>query len=345
MTFLLLENDDLQMIWNAINKSQLIFHPSYASTGSIDYSDFQFLKKEKDLILFLDRNLFSDLLSLTESGDLEDNEEKRMIALLMLWAQMNNLPISPGLAISENALGDRNSHNAKIELGNFNDIFDFYPIRTWLYLADGRLDNIPKCNFSNIPYKNTVTYHDSNDHFLMNYACMLHLVRLYRNPDMNPVERILKFLEWNFDNLLISQYVNTYLILLLSNQNSIKAPKHVNSNIFERIDKGCRNQAWDLSYLSIWSTLYCDEENKNEVFFFATADILLKQIFINTHNNGNLFNLINTVFPRKSADKIIQFYIEKTTNRSKPNFGENPNRYFNNLIENEKKELKQTIGT
>src|SRR5690625_116680 len=113
------------MIWNSINKSQLIFHPSYASTVSIDYEEFQLLNKKNDLMLFLDRNLLSSLFSLTESGDLENNEEKRMIALLMLWTQMNHLPVSAGLAISENVLGDKNSYNARIELGNFNDIFDF----------------------------------------------------------------------------------------------------------------------------------------------------------------------------------------------------------------------------
>lgn len=344
MSFLFLEDDEPQIIWDAINNAQLVFHPIYAPTGSIDYSELRSLKREKEVILFLDRNLLSSLLSLTKDGDLKDNREKRMIALLMLWSQMNQLPISAGLAIMENASRDNDSYNAKIELRNFNDIFNFYPTQMWFYVAGGRIDQIPKCDFSNIPYENSITYHESNDHFLMNYASMLHLVNIYRNSDMNPVEKLLAFLNWNFENLLISQYINTYLVLLFSNQNGIKAPKHANSNVLERVEKGCMNQAWDLTYLSNWSTFYWDESDMNEVFLFATADIMLKQIFINTHNGGDLFNLINIVFPRRSADRIIQFYIEKAKNRIKPDFGKDRTQYFKALIDKEKKHLKQIMG-
>ncbi|GAA0335055.1 hypothetical protein GCM10008931_28320 [Oceanobacillus oncorhynchi subsp. oncorhynchi] len=159
MSYLFLEDDELQMIWDAINNAQLIFHPNHAPIGSVDYSKFQSLNREKNIILFLDRNLLSGLLSLTKNGDLEDDKEKRMIALLMVWCQMNCLSVSAGLAIMENAFRDHNSYNAKIELNNFNNIFNFYPTQAWLYLADGRLDQIPKYNFSTIPYENSITYH------------------------------------------------------------------------------------------------------------------------------------------------------------------------------------------
>lgn len=344
MNFLFLEEDDLQLIWDSINDTQLVFHPIYASTGSIDYSEIRTLNEEKEVSLILDRNLFSSLLSLANNGDLKDTTEKRMIAFLMLWAQLNQVPISAGLAIMENASGYNDSYNAKIELNNFNDIFDFYPPQIWLNLARGTIDQISKCNFFNIPYENSITYHDTNDHFLMNYASMLHLVNIYRDSDMDPVEKLLEFLSWNFDNLLISQYINTYLVMLFSNQNGIKAPKHANSDILERIEKGCMNQAWDLTYLSCWSTLYWNESKTHEVFLFATADNLLKKIFINTHNGRDLFNLIRIAFPKRNADKIIQFYVEKTRNRTKPDFGDNPTQYFKSLIEKEKKHLKQSVG-
>lgn len=173
----------------------------------------------------------------------------------------------------ENASRYNDSCNAKIELNNFNDIFDFYPPQIWLNLARGTIDQIPKCNFFNIPYENSITYHDTNDHFLMNYASMLHLVNIYRDSDMAPLEKLLEVLSWNFDNLLISQYINRYLVMLFSNQNGIKAPKHTNSDLLERIEKGCMNQAWDLTYLTCWSTLYWNESKTHEVFLFATPII------------------------------------------------------------------------
>lgn len=343
MSFLILEDDEPQKIWDSINNVQLVFHPIYATTGSFNYSEFLNLNREKEVIVFLDRNLLSSLLTLTRNGDLTDDREKRIIALLMLWSQMNELSVSPGIAIMENASRENNSYNAKIELRNFNGIFDFYPTQIWLYLTDGRIDKIPKYNFSNMPYENTISYHESSDHFLMNYASMLHLVNIYRHSEMDSVEKLLAFLNWNFENLLISQYITTYVVLLFSNQMGIKSPKHANSKVFEKIEKGCINQAWDLTYLSSWSTLYWDEGNMNEVFLFATCDNLLKQIFINTHSGGDLFDLINAVFPRKNADRIIQFYSEKITNRVKPNFWENPTKFFKTLIEKEKEQLRMNL--
>lgn len=52
-------------------------------------------------------------MSLAKNGDLKDTKEKRMIALLMLWTQMKQVPISAGLAIMENASRYNDSYNAK----------------------------------------------------------------------------------------------------------------------------------------------------------------------------------------------------------------------------------------
>jgi len=43
MSVLFLEDDEQQMIWDAINNTQLVFHPTYASTGSIDYYELRTL--------------------------------------------------------------------------------------------------------------------------------------------------------------------------------------------------------------------------------------------------------------------------------------------------------------
>lgn len=344
MSFIILEDDEPEIIWEAINNAQIVFHPKHSPNGSINYSEFQNLKRKKEVIVFLDRNLFSSLMSLTRDGDLKSTKEKTMVALLMSWSQMNHLSISAGLAIMENASKYTDSHNAKIELGNFNNIFDFYPTQVWLNLALGKIEQIPNCDFSNTPYENSITYHESDDHFLINFAAMLHLVRIYRDSEMSSVDKLIEFLNWYFDNLLISQYLNTYLVLLFSNQDGIKAPKHANSSLFERIEKGCINQSWDLTYLSNWSTFYWKESKMNDVFLFATEDIMLKNIFINTNSAGGLFNLINTVFSKRDAARIIQFFNEKTKDRIKPDFGENPTQYFKFLIDQEKKQLQQTIG-
>lgn len=92
---------------------------------------------------------------------------------------------------------------------------------------------------------------------------------------------------------------------------ALRAPNGVNSTSIDKLLLGCKNQAWDLTYLTDWSTMYSDEMNgSSELFtlFFATADHMLKRIFINTHAGGNLFDLIKVVFNKKDAHVLCRVF-------------------------------------
>ena len=52
-------------------------------------------------------------------------------------------------------------------------------------------------------------------------ASMLHIVKLYRNQELRPADKVIDFLHWTYDNLLLSQYA----ILLFTGQEYIKALK------------------------------------------------------------------------------------------------------------------------
>lgn len=346
MGILILEDDEPQFIWDTIHKLQLVFHPHYAPEGKFNYHELMELKHNKNVIVFFDRNLLSSLLKLCKQGFLNDEREMRVVALLMTWALMNQFPISPGMAIKENAIKVNDSVYAKIELNKFNEIFDFYPSMVWLRLAQAEIDTIPPCKFTSTPYETAIAYHQEDDHLLMHLASMLHIVYLYRREDLSAADKVISFLQWNYKFLLICQYTNTYITLLFTNQEGIRPPKGVNSNNIETVLNGCYNQAWDLNYLSNWSTLYWDETKLKDVFIFATADIMLKQIFINTHGNGNFFDLVDAVFPSKQAQRIINYYEQNICahNRVRPNFGDNPTQYFYDLIEQEKNRLTELIS-
>lgn len=346
MSFLILEDNEPQYIWDAIHEMQLVFHPHYAPEGQFDYYKLSTLKYEKNIIVFLDRNLLSSLLKLCEQGVLKNTREMRIIALLMTWALMNQFPISAGMAIKENAIKINDSIYAKVELKKFIEIFDFYPDMIWLRLAQGEIDEIPPCQFSNTLYDTTISYHQEDDHLLIHLASMLYIVYLYRRKDLSAVDKVISFLKWNCKYLLICQYTITYIALLFTNQEGIRPPKGANSNNIETVWNGCYNQAWDLNYLSNWSTFYWDETKMEDIFLFATTDVMLKQIFINAHGNGNFFDLIEAVFPRKQSKQIIDFYIQNMSanNRVRPNFGENPTQYFHNLIEQEKNRLQELLS-
>ena len=211
----------------------------------------------------------------------------------------------------------------------------------WLQVATGQRTEIPPIKFSNVSIDNvTVDYSDGGDHYDMAVASLLHAVRLYRDQTKRPVEKVQKFVQWMYDYLLVSEYLLTYIIMLFTGQEYIKAPKHANSNDLEKIVAGCENQAWDIAYLTKWSTLYSNTENYPEEFLFATNDVLLKRIFINCNAPYRLNGLLFNVFPKKEYNQLMDYIESKMRNRVKPNFGDNPRTYFQKLIEKEKQELK-----
>ena len=343
MSFMVLDNDDINFIWESINHLRIVFHPVYAPEGKFNYSELCTLKQKKDVMIFLDRNLLSSLLKLCQNGSLKNEKEMRIIAIIMTWSIMNDLSISAGLALKENAIKAGSSNYAKIELNRFTEIFEQYHSMTWLYLAEGRIDKIPRI-VSSDSYKTSIAYHKEDDHLLMHLAEMLHIVYLYRKKDLSPVEKIINYLSWHCENLLISQYTNTYITLLFTHHKGFHPPKNANSNDINRIMDGCYNQAWDLTYLTIWSTLYSQESVLKDVFLFSTADKMLRYIFINTHATEHLFNLLMSVFPSKSANKIMCL-CEKILgpDRKKPDFGEHPQRYFRALIRKEKQRIVDSV--
>lgn len=150
---------------------------------------------------------------------------------------------------------------------------------------------------------------------------------------------MLDFIQWTYDNLLVSQYVMAYTILLLTNQEHIKAPKDANANDIEQIVKGCVNQAWDITYLSNWSTLYSNTNDYKEEFLFATNDTLLKRIFVNAHGKEGINGLLHAAFSQKDYDILCRLIDNRQKNRVKPNFGSDPYEYFQMLIGKEKELL------
>lgn len=342
--FLFVDEEDMSFLWNTIQEQQVILHPSIAPDGRFDYSKFFASKGKKPFILFLDRNILSSLLKLCERGSLKCKEEARLIALIMAWAQLNDISISAGLAVKERAYQLHSQEEGLIELQKFLEVFDAYPGQMWLYVAEGCMTEIPQIAFSGKPAENiTVDYTDCGDHYEMALASLLHAIGLYRNNSLKPVEKIHQFFDWMCDHLLISEYLLVYITMLFTGQENIKAPKHANSNEFEKIVSGCENQAWDIAYLTNWSTLYANTEKCDEEFLFATNDVLLKRIFINKNGPHGLNGLLFEVLTKKEYNEFLDFAEEKMKNRIKPDFDNDSHAYLYKLIEQEKKTLQELL--
>lgn len=344
-SFLIVDNEDMDFIWNTVQEQQIIFHPDIASEGNFDYTKFFASKSKKPFILFIDRNILSSLLKFCENGSLKKKGESQLVGLIMTWAELNDIAISAGLAVMERASQLRSQEEGLIELQKFLEIFDAYPGQMWLKVAEGQLTEIPPLTYSLKPAQNiSVDYSDGGDHYDMAFASLLHAVRLYRNPTIKPVDKVQMFFQWMYDHLLVSEYLLVYVTMLFTGQDGIKAPRHANSNDIEKIVAGCQNQAWDIAYLTNWSTLYANTEKYNEEFLFATNDILLKRIFINKNAPDGLNGLFFDVFTKKDYNRLMDYIEDKMLNRVKPNFGKDPHAYFKKLIEEEIRQLSALLG-
>jgi hypothetical protein len=300
---------------------------------------------KKPFVLAIDRNILSSLLKFCEKGSLKDEEESQIIGIIMAWAQLNDIAISAGQALRERSTQTGSQEEGLIELQKFLEVFEYYPGQMWLQVARGTQSHIPPIVFSQSPAQNiTVNYADGGDHYDMAVAALLHAVCLYRDKSMKAVDKLLSFFQWTYDHVLVGGYIWSYAILLFAETENIKAPKHANSKDIDKIIAGCENQAWDIAHLSTWSTLYANTEEYDFEFLFATNDILLKRIIINSHGPDELNGLLYEVFSQKEYDRICDYLEEKIRPRALPDFGSDSRAYFQALIDSEKKNLLKILA-
>lgn len=334
--FVYLDLESVQPIWNSIQKSQIIFHPVIAPDGVINKQKFFFSENNKPYMLFIDRNILISLLKFCENGSLKDNAESKKVGLLFAWAALNGIPVSAGFAVMERSASIHSQEEGLVELGKYLEVTEKYSTQLWIDVATGRKTEIPKITFSMKPAPNvTADYASGSDHYDMAVASLLHMVYLFRNNSMSPTEKIKEFFLWMCDNLLVSEYLLVYVTLVFMGKDGAKAPKNANSNSLEKVIAGCRNQAWDISYLTLWSTFYTASDQYKEEFLFATNDILLKRIFVNKHGPGGFWGFLNAALPTKDFQMLQELIEEKMFHRIKPNFGDNPQDYFHALTEKE----------
>lgn len=341
---IIFNDESIDFIWNTIQNQQIIFHPEIAPEGKIKYDIFAATKRRKTLTLFVDRNILSSLLKFCEIGSLKNKGESQLIGVIMAWAIFNDMPISAGMAIKERAFQLRSQEKGLVELQKFLEIFEVYPGQMWLQVAEEQLAEIPPIKYSNTLAQNiSVNYADGGDHYDMAVASLLHAVWLYRDQTKRPIEKVREFIQWMYDYLLVSEYLLVYVIMLFTGQDNIKAPKHANSNDLGKIVAGCKNQAWDIAYLTNWSTLYSDTDKYSEEFLFATNDILLKRIFVNCNTPFGVNGLLFNVFHKKEYNQLMDYIEDRVRNRIKPDFGGKPQVYFQELIEEEKRKIQTLL--
>lgn len=290
-------------------QNKLILHPKISPKGVPDFTNYY----GRDYIVILDRNILTKLIELCIRGTLNDGYLIKVLGSIMFWTEFNGVKITAGIALNEYAYNLKEDIKASRENNIFLEIFNFYSPLQWLDLALGVKNTIPPITL--IEDLNSYTFNIESDHYRMHYAEILHLSNLLVDKQLKSTEKMINFIKWNSENLLFCQYTLIYACLLFSQK-----IKQINTKRVDELFKKCKNQAWDLTYLSFWSTLYWEDNESGEVFLFCTMDKDLKKNFIATHElNQNPFV---ECFGEDKGTKIHKEYHKIISNRVRPEISE-----------------------
>lgn len=307
MEIIHIREEQLKSLTLFLIEKKIIFHPTISPSGCPDFTG----RYERENILILDRNILTKLIEFCKTGELRDPYIRKLIAALIFWAEANQIIITGGLALNEYATAIGSNECASIENNIFLRMFEQYSPQLWLDVFEGKISNIPPINLTN---KQDFIFSVENDHYLMHLSEVIYLFRLYMENSLSSYEKVIRFLSWVDSHQLFCAYSITYACMLFSKK--VKQPRLSSDDNFEYKIKRCQNQAWDLTYLSLWSTLYWNEENTNKNFLFATMDSDLKKIFENTHDTSS--NLFSRFFGAQKGKLIQEHYDRLMCKRVKP---------------------------
>jgi hypothetical protein len=329
MKFIEIKKSELKIITLFLIDEKIILHPIISPVGIPDFSEY----KGRKFIVILDRNILVRILRLVNNGELKDDHSLKIVSCLLAWSVFNNIVLNSGLALTEYS----HHHGGNIESSKENNIFlhiyKQYSPRDWFDLATGKFKTIKRIELQK---ERDFEFFVEGDHFKMHYLEMLKLSQLYFNDELEIVKKFELFFKWVFQNILICKYTTYFAIMLLGNKSKTFRNKTIN---YESVNLICKNVAWDLTYLSFWSTQYYFEKDAEHVYLFATMDKELRELFFLTHKES--LEICKEVFGEKNGQIIINSISNIYLSRSKPEI--NPTA-LDKLVNEEQFNLKEQLN-
>lgn len=307
MNYLAFENEEINLLIAAINKCQMIFHPVYAPCGEFSIKDiFELQNSSKDILIIVDKNFVSPICEIAQNGKLKDVDRFQRVALFVTWIKFLNAQATCGIGLLENDTAGLSTITGEETRQMFLHGLDNIPSQIWKDIAFGYKTEIPKQYlFGTVtPVDAEYNYNDGL-HLLSNEAAMIKIVQLIRTPNIVSVDKFDLFMRWYADNLDIAESIMVYAAMVFGNAKYVAKPKSATSSDYEKVVKGIRNQAWDITYITTWSTEYYHETN-NKSIMFATDDKTQKIIIANVIPQGQAAEAVDAIFRTKSEAKKLE---------------------------------------
>lgn len=303
---------NIKEITNYLIKSKVIFHPHISPCGIPDFTNYLGRK----FILILDRNILVLILDLVQAGTLKDSHKLKLISSLFFWSSLNRISMTSGIALMEHSHFQGDSTEAGIQHNVFQTIHKKYSLQDWFDIAVGNKSSISRIEQL---LRTETNYLVDSEHHSLNYLQVLKLCQLYFQKEVNISEKLREFHKWSYENALIGMYSTFYATMFFSSRT--KLANQIPNTLSENLYKNCRNVAWDLTYLSYWSTLYWNDQENDKIFLLATRDKEIKQLFSLLHSDSR--NVYTKFLGEKIGEKVKKELDDINKPRPKIKFDKN----------------------
>lgn len=337
MSYLYFEDDELDALFEAINNLQICFHPIYARDGKFSVQDtIKLQASDKKITIIADKNLVSPICEIATNGRLRDSFRMQKVALFVTWSKYLNARLTCGLGLLENDTSGLSTATGEENRRQFLHGVDIIPAIVWKNIAFGYIDEIPEQLLYRGNTQDGKDYRLKDDLLLLcNEAAIVKIVQLLRAQDINSIDKFVAFMNWYADNLDIAESVVLYAALVFSNTPHVSLPKKAFSLQFASVERGIKNQAWDITYITTWSMQYYNEPN-NACWMFATDDNTQKVIVVNVIPPGECGKAIEVIFHTKSERKKLDLLFSSKLGKARI-------RPFENMQTSEKVEIVKSL--
>lgn len=307
MSFLYFEDDELDILYQAINNQQICFHPTYAPEGKFSVkATFELQSGDKEITVIADKNLVSPICEIAKNGTLSDKHRLQKVALFVTWTKYLNARLTCGIGLLENDTAGLSTATGEENRLQFLHGVDNIPAVIWKDIAFGYRDAVPEVFL----YIGTVTNNQSynlEDHLLLlsNEVAIAKIVEFIRTPNMQPIDKFISFMNWYTDHLDIAESIMVYAAMVFASISNVSPPKKAQSKSFDEVQKGIKNQAWDITYITTWSMLYYNE-TQGTCNMLATDDITQKIIIVNVLPPGQCAETIDAIFTTNAQRKKLK---------------------------------------
>ncbi|GEM_PF-2342888 len=329
MKIIEIKESELKSITLFLIDRKIILHPIISPEGIPDFTAY----KGRKFIVILDRNILVRILRLVNNGELKDAESLKIVSCLLAWSEFNKISLNSGLALTEYSHHHGGNLESSIEKNIFFHIYKQYSPSDWFDLATGKTKIIKRIELKK---EKDFEFFVEDDHFKMHFLEMLKLSQLYFNDEMEIVKKFELFHNWVFKNILVCKYTTFFAVMLLGEKSKTFRNKGIN---YESINHICKNVAWDLTYLSFWSTQYSYEKDAEQVYLFATMDKELRELFFLTHKES--LEIYKEVFGEEKGQIIINSVSRIYVKRNKPDINQT---VLDKLINKEQLNLKEQLN-